>query len=173
MKRQRGFSLFELAVVVAIIGILSGVLLARLRWYQEEAELAAMHKVVGALRSSLTMRAAQLIAQGNKQQIEQLATINPMSLLAQKPANYLGEYFTPQNFKISPGNWFFNRKKLLLVYITRTGATLPGAASTQFSYRIELLRSQEDANGPKPAETSDRTTIEGIVLNEIPSNLSR
>ncbi|SHG98146.1 type II secretion system protein [Massilia sp. CF038] len=173
MKRQHGFSLFELAVVVTIIGVLTGTLLTRLRWYQEEAELAAMHRVVAALRSSLNMRAAQLIAEGKQHQIEQLATINPMSLLAQKPANYVGEYFTPQNFKISPGNWFFNRKKLLLVYITRTGATLPGAASKQFSYRIELSRTLEDANGPKPAETSDRTTIEGIVLNEVPSNLSR
>ncbi|MES2017247.1 MAG: type II secretion system protein [Pseudomonadota bacterium] len=167
MKRQRGFSLFELAIVVSIIGILAAVLLSRLVLYQAQAERVAMETVVGTLRSALTMKAGQLVAKGQAQDLSKLLTINPMDLLAQKPANYLGEYYSPQIDKISPGNWFFNRKQLLLVYIARTGATFQGTEPHQFVYKIELIRDLDGANGPKIAETSISTTIEGIALSQI------
>jgi prepilin-type N-terminal cleavage/methylation domain-containing protein len=168
MKLQRGFSLFELAITVAIIGVLAGVLLSRLRLYQEEAERVAMDNVVGVLRSALSMRHGQLVAQGKQGDVNKLLTINPMDLLAQKPANYLGELNPQQKEKISRGNWYFNRKKLLLVYIARTGATFRVSEKKQFSYKVELLSDMDGANGLEPAETSNSTTIEGIVLNEIP-----
>ncbi|MEJ7808499.1 MAG: type II secretion system protein [Telluria sp.] len=172
-KRERGFSLFELAITVAIIGVLAGALLSRVRLYQEEAERVAMENVVGVLRSALAMKAGQLVAQGKQQDLSKLITINPMDLLAQKPANYLGELNPPQKEKISRGNWYFNRKKLLLVYIARTGATFQASESKQYHYRIEVVRDMDGANGPKPAETSHSTTIEGIVLNQVPSTLSK
>jgi prepilin-type N-terminal cleavage/methylation domain-containing protein len=168
MKLQRGFSLFELAITVAIIGVLAGVLLSRLRLYQEEAERVAMDNVVGVLRSALSMKHGQLVAQGKQDDVSKLLTINPMDLLAQKPANYLGELNPQQKEKISRGNWYFNRKKLLLVYIARTGATFRVSEKKQFSYKVELLSDMDGANGLEPAETSNSTTIEGIVLNEIP-----
>lgn len=173
MKRQHGFTLFELAIAVAVIGVLAAVLLSRVRLYQEEAERVAMENVVGVLRSALSMRAGQLVAQGKQQDLSKLLTINPMDLLAQKPANYLGEFNTPQKAKISQGNWYFNRKKLLLVYIARTGATFQVSHFQQFEFKLELLRDMDGANGPKPAETSHSTTIEGIVLTQIPSTLSK
>jgi general secretion pathway protein G len=167
MRPARGFSLFELAVVIAIIGVLAGMLLTRLTVYQEQAEMAAMENTLGILRTSLAMRSGQLIARGQASELSKLLTMNPMDLLAQKPSNYAGEYYSPQKAKISPGNWYFNRKKLLLVYIKRTGATPQAGNNTTFSYRVELIRSLDDANGPKPAETSNSTTIEGVVLNSV------
>lgn len=166
--RQGGFSLLELAIVVSIIGILAGMLLSRVDLFQDKAEIAAMENVVGTLRSALSMKASQLLVQGKKAELSKLTTINPMDLLAQKPANYAGEYYSPQKVKISPGNWYFDRKQFLLVYITRTGATFQVAKPRQFRYRIELIRDMDDAKGPNTAGTSESTTIEGIVLNQIP-----
>ena len=167
-SRQRGFSLLELVVVICVIAILAGALFSRLGLYQERAEIAAMDNVVGALRSGLTMKAGQLIVSGRTAEMSKLLTINPMDLLAQKPANYAGEYFLPQKAKIPPGNWYFDKKRFLLVYITRTGATFHASKSKQFTYRIELIRSMDDAKGPKPAETSSSMTIEGVALNQVP-----
>ncbi len=167
MTRQRGFSLFELALVVAIIGILAAALLSRVTMYQEQAERVAMENVVGVLRSALSMKAAQLVAQGRPGDVSKLLTVNPMDLLAQKPANYVGEAMTPQKEKISRGNWYFNRKELLLVYIARTGATFQVTNSHQHAYKVELVRDMDGANGPKLAETSNSTTIEGVILTEI------
>jgi len=166
--RQRGFSLLELAVVVSVIGVLAGALLSRVDLYQDRAEMAARDNVLGALRSGLNMKVGQLTVTGKSAEMIKLITINPMDLLAQKPANYAGEYYLPQKAKISPGNWYFNRKEFLLVYITRTGATFHASRLKEFKYRIELIRSMDDARGPKPAETSNSTTIEGVALNEVP-----
>jgi prepilin-type N-terminal cleavage/methylation domain-containing protein len=164
---QRGFSLFELALVVAIVGVLAAVLLSRVTMYQEQAERVAMENVVGVLRSALGMKSAQMVAQGRAGDLSKLLTMNPMDLLAQKPANYLGEVYTPQKEKISRGNWYFNRKELLLVYILRTGATLQVTQSHQVEFKIELVRDMDGANGPKFAETSNRTPIEGVVLTQL------
>ena len=165
---QRGFSLLELVIVISVIGILAGALFSRLGLYKERAELAAMDNVVGAIRTGLNLKAGQLAAKGQTAELSKLITINPMDLLAQKPGNYVGEYYLPQKAKISPGNWYFDRKKFLLVYIARTGATFPASTSKQFKYRIDLIRSMDDAKGPKPAETSDSTTIEGVALVQVP-----
>ncbi|UUZ49150.1 hypothetical protein LP420_01420 [Massilia sp. B-10] len=110
-------------MVIAIVGVLAGMLLSRLVMYQEQAEMAAMENTLGILRSSLALRSGQLVANGQGADLIKLLTVNPMDLLAQKPSNYVGEYYSPQKAKISPGNWYFNRKKFLLVYIKRTGAT--------------------------------------------------
>ena len=166
--RQAGFTLLELAVVVSIIGILAGALLSRVSLYQEKAEMAAMENVVGVIRSALGMKLAQLVAMGRNAEIGKLATTNPMDLLAQKPANYAGEYYLPQNAKISPGNWYFDRKQLLLVYIARTGATFQVATPGRYQFKIELVRDMDDAKGLKPAETSKSTAIEGVALNQLP-----
>ena len=130
--------------------------------------MAARDNVLGALRSGLNMKVGQLTVTGKSAEMIKLITINPMDLLAQKPANYAGEYYLPQKAKISPGNWYFNRKEFLLVYITRTGATFHASRLKEFKYRIELIRSMDDARGPKTAETSNSTTIEGVALNEVP-----
>jgi prepilin-type N-terminal cleavage/methylation domain-containing protein len=167
MRRQAGFSLLELAIVVSVIGILAATLLSRVTMYRDQAEEVARENVLGTLRSALSMKAGQLVAQGRAGEVSKLLTMNPMDLLAQKPANYIGEVYSPQNVKISRGNWFFNRKQLLLVYIAGTGATNQVADSDRFEYKIELIPDLGGANGPKIAETSKSTTIEGIALVHI------
>lgn len=164
-QRSRGFTLLELIVVICIVAVLTGSLLSRIKMHQKQAELAQMDTVVGVLRSALGMKVAQLVLQGERNEVFNLITINPMDLLAQKPANYAGELIPPQTAKISPGNWYFNRKKLLLVYIPSIGATFQTADPSPFVYRLELVREMDGEIGARSGTSEGK--IEGVVLNRV------
>ncbi len=165
MKRQRGFTLLELIIVICIVAVMAGMLLSRIRMFQNQAEMAQMETVVGVLRSAISMKVGQLVVQGKSSELSKLATTNPMDLLAQQPANYLGELNLPQSGKISEGNWYFDRKLLLLVYIANTGATFQVPDSSRFVYRVVLIRDLSGANGANHTETSSR--IEGVTLQRV------
>ena len=60
--RMRGATRFEFAVCVVVMGLLAGVLLGRLlEWRAQSGRTAAYHGV-GAPRTALAAREAQLIA---------------------------------------------------------------------------------------------------------------
>src|SRR5689334_22551820 len=90
MRWFRGFSLVELAVVVALIAVLAGLLLDRTLYYQEVAEKASMEQVAAVLRSSVNLRAAELALENRFAELDALVLKNPFDLLVRKPQNYLG-----------------------------------------------------------------------------------
>ena len=52
-RNQKGFTLVELVVVIAILGILGGIAVPRFTKYQEEAKLAADEATVSTLNSAI------------------------------------------------------------------------------------------------------------------------
>lgn len=166
MRRQRGFTLLELIVVVCIVAVLAGSLLSRIIWYQKQAEEAHRETVVGVIRSALGMKVAELVVQGRSSEISNLITLNPMDLLAQKPANYLGELNPTESGNISGGNWYFNRKLFLLVYSAESSATFQVALPRQFIYKIELIRDLDGVIGPDNAKASTNR-IQGVDLKRL------
>jgi type II secretory pathway pseudopilin PulG len=100
----------ELAIVVAIIGLLAAAMLNRMPFYQEQAEKTAMEQMVGTLRSALHLQASGLFAKGRTDDIPRLMTQNPMTWFAETLANYKGEYFAPKPQDIEPGTWYYDLK---------------------------------------------------------------
>ncbi|MBI3229478.1 MAG: prepilin-type N-terminal cleavage/methylation domain-containing protein, partial [Burkholderiales bacterium] len=90
-RRAVGFTLIEVAVTVAIIAVLAGLLLDRIMFYRDQAEQVAMQQVIGNLRSALHLQLALLLARNREQELLQLSQQNPMDWLAEKPSNYFGE----------------------------------------------------------------------------------
>ncbi|MFA5826535.1 MAG: type II secretion system protein [Gallionellaceae bacterium] len=116
-KRDQGFSLIELIIVIAVISILMSIFLERVWYYQEMAEKTAMQEDVGAIQSALTLQHGKNYVRGNKESISLLATENPVKWLQKPPRNYAGEFYDPSPLKLAPGSWVFDLKAHELIYV--------------------------------------------------------
>lgn len=115
----RGFSLFELVVVISVVAVLMGIFLGRVLYYQEQAEKTAMTEVAGTLQSALIMQYGRILTRGQASDVEWLAKDNPMNWLQQKPLNYAGEFNDPTPLTVEPGNWVFDLGSRDLIYVPR------------------------------------------------------
>lgn len=65
MRNQKGFTLIELVVVIAILGILAAFALPRFANLTSQARKAAMNGLVGSLNSAAALAHAQWLANGS------------------------------------------------------------------------------------------------------------
>ncbi len=65
MKKQKGFTLIELVVVIAVLGILAAFALPRFVDFTGNANTAARAGFVGSLSSAVGLAKAKYVAQGN------------------------------------------------------------------------------------------------------------
>jgi general secretion pathway protein G len=149
----KGFSLFELIVVIIVASVLATVLLNRLAYYQELAEKAAMESTLRTIKTGLQIRLAELIVTQKQAQAGQLEIEDPVRWLDDKPPNYRGAYRAPAE----PGSWYFDASERQLVYLVRTGDRLilgTGEGAKQLRFRTKLLKSPVKVAGG---------TVEGVA----------
>jgi hypothetical protein len=146
VTRIRGISLFEFAVVVTVIGILAGILLNRLHYYQELAEKSDMEYTISAIKSAMRLRMAVMLVEGHAQQFNVLMQENPMDWLDDKPRNYRGLLSAQTSARLQPGNWYFDREARSLIYVVERGEHFQANSDGQKRVRLRLapLRNQPD-----------------------------
>jgi prepilin-type N-terminal cleavage/methylation domain-containing protein len=148
-RHSRGFSLIELMVVVIAVGILTGVALDRVLPLIGRAQRAAFLEVQRELQSSLLLAAAEHITRGETAALPKLAAANPMGLLLQPPANYLGAVKAPNEAEIPRASWYFDEQTARLAYrlgrYTRFAAR--GGPLDRIELRVALVYEDRDADG--------------------------
>jgi hypothetical protein len=146
---MRGVSLFEFVVVIVAIGILTGLLLDRVLPLIGQAERVAFLQTRQQLQSALLLEAAERVARGESRSLATLAGSNPIELLLQPPANYVGTVIGTDGESLPRRSWLFDEDQHLLIYVP--GRQAKFAALEGPSDRIQLMVSflyrDRDANG--------------------------
>ena len=139
-RRNRGFSLLELVVVVCAIALLATLALERFWAMRVDAERVAMEQVVGTLRSALGIKVANYLANGDLKAMKTLEGSNPMDRLSEVPENYLGALADPDPASVKGGHWYFDLTAQRLVYRVRHEDHFSGGASSparaQFAVKL-------------------------------------
>lgn len=136
-------------MVIVVFGIIAGVLLDRLRFYQEAAEKADMEFAIRAIKSELRIRMASMLIQGHAHEYASLVGKNPVEWMIQKPANYLGSLRRGEMPRAIPGNWYFDEEMHSLVYLVRTGSHFAAdeGVPRQVRLRVVEVSNQASSNG--------------------------
>jgi general secretion pathway protein G len=161
-QRQRGFSLFEFAVAAAVFAILVGIAANRLNLYQQQVESVAAEQLVSSLRAALQSRVAQLHAAQRKRELLTIVDENPIGWLSRTPKNYLGEYYSPDNKKLTAGSWYFDRGEKALVYLITRQDSFAFRSSILLKFKVESLRLPSNT-----ARLAQSGPIENLALIQV------
>ena len=143
---QRGFSLFEFVVAITIVVIFGGVLLQRMLYLQEAAEMTAMDMTVANLRTGLRYKTGDLLIRDKVSEIATLADENPVNWLQNPPENYLGEFDRAPD-KDLRGKWYFDKTRHELVYTINNRRHFLPASDQDFALRWQAVRVQAKEQG--------------------------
>ena len=145
--KQRGFTLLELVIVIIIISILGIFAIERMLAIRAAAEQAAVKQLVGTIKSALGLKVAELVLDGKMLDVSKLNNSNPLLLLSQKPANYIGEKNSGAEIA-DPGVWYFNKKLNALIYNVRysEGFNSKLTGLPRIRHRIKLIYNDRNKN---------------------------
>jgi len=159
--RARGFTLLEFAVCMSLCALLSGALLVRLAHYQRESDRVAAQGLLGAMRTAMAVRAAQIGVAGGKGTVNELLLENPFSWLSRLPKNYQGEYYRPGPGLVKEGQWYFDPSDRTVNFVQHSD-TFSSEIPKLLKFKVELLRE------PDPTRTGERREAEqGVTLAQL------
>ena len=141
--QQCGFSRFELLVVVALFGVLGAVMLDRMRYMQEYAEMTAVEVTIAHMRTSLRYRIGDLLIRDKLSEISTLADENPINWLETRPPNYLGEFEGEPDSDVK-GRWYFDRRHHELVYTANNRRFFTPESYRDYTVRLRAVRLKQE-----------------------------
>lgn len=154
-QRQKGATLFELAVALTLIVAFAAVLLDRLLYLQEMAEKTRMEQTVIAIKAGLRFKMAAMLIEGRERELGKLLVENPVNWLENPPANYVGERIFPYQDEVLPGNWYYDGTDRALVYVANRCEHFQADRSGKKDIRFRVTPSHALREGG---------TVEGVTI---------
>jgi prepilin-type N-terminal cleavage/methylation domain-containing protein len=168
MRRStiRGFSLFELVVVIVVIAILAGFLLQRVLPLTGQAERVAFLQTKQQIQSALLLEAAERVVRGESNTLIALTGANPMDLLLQPPGNYVGSGSRLSSEAMPKRSWYFVEDDNLLVYRPGPQARFEAleGPSDRIELRVSFVYQDRDSDGAFNASVDD---FDGLRLESL------
>ncbi len=152
----------EWSVVAALILILAVVFMHKVRAVQRQAELAAVHSTLGALRTALVFQHLQSQTQhASKAAVVAVTQHNPFELLARRPGNYWGEVASTNALVIPPGSWVFDSKCVCMGYLPQDATEFDSASGDSMAW----FHVSATAAGLLQITPREAYVWQGVVLN--------
>ena len=158
-RQQRGFSLFELVAAIAIVAVFGGVLLQRMLYLQEYAEMTAMELTIANVRTGLRYKTGDLLIRDKVSEIATLADENPVDWLQHHPDNYLGEFDLTPDAELR-GKWYFDKARHELVYTVNNRRHFLPASGQDYALRWHAVRLQAKEAGL----TANKSNAQWVAL---------
>ncbi len=132
--QQGGLSILELTLTLLMIAVLIVLTLEGMIHLRVEIERAAVERNLGAMRSALTMKFAQLRMDGRVDRIRDLAGSNPMALMDSEPG-------IPGSGadEVGPGEWSFDAEAGHIVYRPAHPEALTGDPDAVGRWRVRVV----------------------------------
>lgn len=154
LKRQAGFTLIELVVVITILGLLAGLALPKYAALQADARLAKMQAAMGAVKSAAAMAHATLITRGFDANFT--GTPSPAIVIEGSTVAYQNGYPTAASVVGLAG--------LADDYVT-TGLTSPRVAASDANHKSGTVDCTIAYAAPVAADTQPTYILNATVAN--------
>ena len=161
-NKQHGFSLFELVVVVLLVGVFMTFAIDRMLRLQIEAERVSVQRVIASLKSAVNLQAAEMVVNEGINSIKTLERTNPMNYLQEQPYNYLGTKNDSQAGDHPLASWYYDPALSALVYkVKNTDYFVSRLSGTpRIRLKVEAIYKQDHSH-------KENTKVRGISLNSM------
>ncbi len=137
-KKQHGFTLFELVVVVLLVGVFMIFAIDRMLRIQIAAERVSVQQTVAALKSAISLQTAELVLSQGLASIETLNNTNPMNYLQELPYNYIGLKNDHQASQYPAASWYYDPQLKVLVYTVKNGNSFVSSVAGTPRIRLKI-----------------------------------
>ncbi len=162
LSPQRGFSLFEMVVVVLLIGVLMSMAIDRMLQMQISSERISVQQMLGVLNSAVNLQAAEWVVEQGIDSLSALENTNPMQYLQAPPYNYLGIRDDNAAGRYPAKSWYYDEKQNILVYTVKN--TNYFATSLAGTPRIRLRVTLVYQEGAQPGHNN---TVRGVNVKTL------